>query len=81
MKNYIEQRALQLGQYIAQHNCTIRQVAKIFYLSKSTVHKDVTTRLKQIDLSLYCQVCRVLQNNWKEKHIRGGQSTKQKYLK
>lgn len=80
MNNYIEQRAKQLGQYIVDNHCTVRQVAKIFYLSKSTVHKDVTTRLKQIDNNLYQQVNRVLQTNWKERHIRGGQATKQKYL-
>ncbi|MBQ9707315.1 MAG: sporulation transcriptional regulator SpoIIID [Clostridia bacterium] len=80
MNNYIEQRTKQLGQYIVDNHCTVRQVAKIFYLSKSTVHKDVTTRLKQIDNNLYQQVNKILQTNWKERHIRGGQATKQKYL-
>lgn len=68
------------GQYIVQNNSTIRQAAKSFGVAKSTVHYDLKNRLKCWDRDLYLKVKQVLDNNFKEKHIRGGWATKQKYI-
>lgn len=80
MKGLPEERAVRLAQYIIEKDATVRQAAKGFAISKSTVHKDVTQRLKQISPKLYEQVKKVLEKNKQERHIRGGQATKQKYL-
>ena len=74
-----DERAKQLGLYIQQHQATVWQAASVFKVSKSTVHKDVSQRLKNIDYSLYLKVKEVLENNLKERHIRGGIATKEKY--
>ena len=74
-----DERAKQLGLYIRQHQATVRQAAAVFKISKSTVHKDVSQRLKNIDYSLYLKVKEVLEQNLKERHIRGGIATKNKY--
>ena len=79
MNDFTKHRAIQLGNYIAQTNCTVRYAAKIFGISKSTVHKDVSYRLKNIDFDLYVKAKEVLERNLKERHIRGGIATKQKY--
>ncbi len=76
-----DERARELGQYIIQNNATVRQAAAVFKISKSTVHKDVSQRLRNIDRSLYLKVKAVLEQNLKERHIRGGIATKQKYEK
>ena len=81
MKDNVEERAVQLGEYIAKNNATVRLTAKKYNVSKSTVHKDVSERLKTIDMSLYKQVRQVLEKNKQERHIRGGKATKEKYLK
>lgn len=81
MKDNVEERAVQLGEYIAKNNATVRFTAKKYNVSKSTVHKDVSERLKTINMSLYKQVRRVLDTNKQERHIRGGKATKEKYLK
>ena len=81
MKDYIEQRVTELAHYIVDHNATVRQAAARFAVSKSTVHKDIRSRLKNIDLDLYDQVAEVLQYNLSERHIRGGIATKEKYQK
>ena len=81
MKDYIEQRVTELAHYIVDHNATVRQAAVRFAVSKSTVHKDIRSRLKNIDLDLYDQVAEVLQFNLSERHIRGGIATKEKYQK
>ncbi len=81
MKDYIETRVLELAQYIIDHHATVRQAAKQFCISKSTVHKDMRSRLKHIDLHRYEQVAEVLQFNLSERHIRGGIATKEKYEK
>lgn len=81
MKDNVEERAVQLGEYIAKNNATVRLTAKKYNVSKSTVHKDVSERLKTIDMSLYKQVRQVLDTNKQERHIRGGKATKEKYLK
>lgn len=75
----VEDRARRLGVYIAEEGATVRQAAQKFGVSKSTVHKDVTGRLKSISPALYQQVRGVLDLNKSERHIRGGMATKQKY--
>ena len=79
MKGYIEERAMEIARYIIENNTTVRQAAKQFGISKSTVHKDVTERLKHIDKDLYEEVREVLNQNKAERHIRGGLATKKKY--
>lgn len=73
-------RAVQLGEYTCTYGCTVRATAKAFGISKSTVHKDLTVRLKEEDPTLYKQVKSVLEKNKQERHIRGGLATKKKYL-
>ena len=80
MKDYIEERAVEIAYYIIENNATVRQTAKEFGVSKSTVHKDVTDRLYHINRSLANRTRRVLEQNKSERHIRGGLATKQKYL-
>ncbi len=72
-------RAIELGEYIVETGATVRAVAKVFQVSKSTVHKDVTQRLKQRSPGLYLQVKTVLDKNKQERHIRGGLATRRKY--
>lgn len=79
MRDYIEQRALEIGEYIVEEGATVRQAAKKFGISKSTVHKDVTERLEQVNASLARETRKVLDINKSERHIRGGQATKAKY--
>ena len=74
------ERAVAIGRYVAETGATVRQVAGVFGVSKSTAHKDLTVRLKYENFSLYCQVARVLQKNKQERHIRGGIATREKYL-
>ena len=80
MKDYIEERAVEIANYIIEENATVRQTAKRFGISKSTVHKDVTERLMQINPTLAGQARKVLDVNKSERHIRGGLATKEKYL-
>ncbi len=80
MKGYIEERAVEIANYIIEKNATVRQTAKAFGVSKSTVHKDVTERLIQINPALASQARKVLDINKSERHIRGGMATKEKYL-
>ena len=79
MRDYIEQRALEIGEYIVEEGATVRQTAKKLGISKSTVHKDVTERLEQVNASLARETRKVLDINKSERHIRGGQATKVKY--
>ena len=79
MKDYIEERAVNIACYIIEHNATVRQAAKAFGVSKSTVHKDCAERLVQINPILAAQARAVLDVNKAERHIRGGQATKEKY--
>lgn len=81
MRDYITDRVLEEGFYIAETGATVRATAKIFHSSKSTVHKDVTERLKHIDKDLYKKVKKVLKTNLAERHIRGGEATRRKYKK
>ncbi len=80
MKNYIEERAVEIANYIIQYNATVRQAAKKYGISKSTVHKDCTERLVQVNPALALEVRKVLDVNKSERHIRGGLATKEKYL-
>lgn len=80
MKSYIEERAVDIANYIIEKNATVRQTAREFRVSKSTVHKDVTERLLQINPALAASVRKVLNINKQERHIRGGLATKEKYL-
>ena len=81
MKDYIEERASVLAHYIIDNNATVRKAASVFHISKSTVHKDVTERLMMINQKLAQDVGKILQENKSERHIRGGQATKEKYLR
>ena len=80
MKDYIEERAVEIAYYIIEHKATVRQTAKAFGVSKSTIHKDCTDRLGQINPSLAKEVRGILDINKKERHIRVGMATKEKYL-
>ena len=80
MKDYIEERAVEVAYYIIETKATVRQAAKKFGISKSTVHKDVTERLAQVNPALAKQARKVLDVNKSERHIRGGLATREKYL-
>lgn len=80
MKDLVEERAAMLGAYIVENEATVRAAAKVFGISKSTVHMDVAERLKKVDPFLYKEVRKVLDVNKEERHIRGGLATKEKYM-
>jgi putative DeoR family transcriptional regulator (stage III sporulation protein D) len=80
MKDYIAERAVEIAYYIIENQATVRQTAKQFGVSKSTIHKDVTDRLIQINPQLACEARKVLDRNKQERHIRGGLATREKYL-
>ena len=80
MKQYIEERAIDIAKYIIESNATVRETAKKFGISKSTVHKDVTERLVQINPGLATEARKVLDVNKAERHIRGGLASKTKYM-
>ena len=79
MNSAVKKRAIMLGEYISENKVTVRAAAKIFKVSKSTVHKDITERLEIIDHRLFLKVRKVLQQNKDERHIRGGLATREKY--
>lgn len=79
MIDYLTERILSEGEFIANNGATVRDAGKHFGVGKSTVHKDMTERLKYIDYNLYERVIKVLQINKKERHLRGGIATKNKY--
>lgn len=81
MKDYIEERVLELAQYILENKSTVRKAAKKYNISKSTVHKDITERLEDINPMLAEEVHCILDKNKAERHIRGGMATKEKYLR
>lgn len=78
--NYIDDRVIQSANLILDGNKTVREVARIIGYSKSTVHNDLTDRLKELNNSLYLEVKKILEYNKKIRHIRGGEATKLKYL-
>lgn len=79
MRELGSDRAVLLGEYILETGATVRACAKVFKISKSTVHKDVTERLKRENPQMYREVQTVLQKNKQERHIRGGMATRRKY--
>ena len=79
LKEYIEERAVEIGKYIVDYHATVRQTAKRFGISKSTVHKDATERLPEINPLLAQEAREILDINKSERHIRGGLATKEKY--
>ena len=81
MRDDLERRARELAVYLIERRTTIRDAAKNFSVSKSTVHKDLSERLREIDRSLYVQVKEILEQNKAERHLRGGDATKRKYQK
>ena len=76
-----KERCLILAEYLIENKATVRKVASHFGISKSTVHKDITQNLKRIDQSTYEEVKEILETNKKERHLRGGEATRQKYRK
>ena len=81
MKGQPEERAIQLAQYMIENGATVRQTAAKFGVSKSTVHKDVSSRLRRVDPDLFQRVQAVLARNKAERHLRGGAATRRKYGK
>ena len=79
MYNYIDNRVILEGEFIVKTKSTVRATANFFKLGKSTVHKDVTVRLKTLDKDLYERVREILEINLNERHIRGGIATKKKF--
>lgn len=80
MNKSIKERALLIGSYIKETGQTIRETAKIFGVSKSTAHLDVSKRLRKIKPKLWKEVSKIMAMNFNEKHLRGGEATRQKYL-
>lgn len=74
-----QERCVSLGKYIVDNGATVRSTAKVFGISKSTVHQDITARLEKVNPALQKQVKEVLEKNKQERHIRGGMATKRKY--
>lgn len=73
------ERCVVLGEYLLEHSATVRKAAQVFGISKSTVHKDVTERLHHVNNALWMQVQELLNKNKQERHLRGGEATRQKY--
>jgi putative DeoR family transcriptional regulator (stage III sporulation protein D) len=76
----IDERCVIFAKYLIEHNATVRSVASHFGISKSTVHKDITQALKRVDHGLYTESAEILEKNKRERHIRGGEATRQKYI-
>ncbi len=81
MKGVVEERAVELAEYIVENKATVRAAAKEFGISKSTVHMDVAQRLRRLNPQLYTEVREVLEVNKAQRHIRGGLATREKYKK
>ncbi|MBE7050730.1 MAG: sporulation transcriptional regulator SpoIIID [Ruminococcaceae bacterium] len=80
MKDYIAKRTLDVANYMLETKCTVRGAALKFGVSKSTVHKDISERLKMLSPILYSKAKNLLETNKSERHIRGGNATKRKYM-
>lgn len=80
MKNKTDLRAAELAEYMIEHKTTVRDTAHHFGISKSTVHTDITEKLRNLSPSLYSEVRKVLDTNKAQRHIRGGEATRRKYL-
>ena len=81
MKDLIKERVYQEAYYIIKTKKTLRELSKVFNISKSTIHKDLKDRLKNVDISLYKEVQLIFQNHIETRHIKGGEMTKKKYQK
>ena len=81
VKAAIEKRVLAAAEYIAETGATVRQTARMLGVSKSTVHKDMETRLPQLSSALACEVAQVFAKNKAERHLRGGEATRRRYEK
>ena len=79
MRENIKERVAEIAAYIIEHDATVRAAALVFDVSKSTVHSDMTVRLPMIDEGSFRLVKKILDKNREERHVRGGESTKQKY--
>ncbi len=79
MKEIVEERAVELAEYIVENKTTVRAAAKKFGVSKSTVHMDVARRLRNVNPQLYSEVREILDINKAQRHIRGGLATREKY--
>ena len=79
MQDYIEKRVMEISNYIIESGSTVRQTAGVFGVSKSTVHKDITERLPQINDLVAARLRQILDNNKAERHLRGGEATRRKY--
>ena len=79
MQDYIERRVLEISNYMLESKGTVRHTASVFGVSKSTVHKDLTERLPQINEAIALRVREILEVNKAERHLRGGEATKLKY--
>lgn len=79
MREYIWKRVLEVSRYICQTKSTVRQAARVYGVSKSTVHKDVTERLPRLNPQLAAKVRKVLKQNKAERHLRGGEATRKKF--
>ncbi len=75
-----DERPLRLAEYMLEHKATVREAASVFGISKSTVHKDISVRLKAEYRAVYDEIRELLDNNRSQRHIRGGEATKRKYL-
>ncbi len=73
------ERCVVLGEYMVEHGATVRTAAQVYGVSKSTVHKDVTQNLRQVNHALYLEVRELLLKNKQERHLRGGEATRRKY--
>ena len=80
MNSKIVSRVVEEGQYMVETGKTVREIAKVFHLSKSTIHKDLRERLLEVDVNLYKKVSNILQEHIDIRHIRGGESTRLKFL-
>lgn len=81
IKTYGKERVEILADYVIETGATVRSCAAHFGISKSTVHKDLTEKLKYINKTMYNEVKKVLEINKSERHIRGGEATKKKYMR
>lgn len=81
MNEYINIRVINMANHIIKTKDTIRQTASLFKISKSTVHKDIHTRLKELDINKYNKIKEILEEHIKTRHYKGGESTRQLFLK
>ncbi len=81
MKQYIEDRVLSVADYIINNRATIRETAKVFYVSKGTIQKDVTIRIYELNPQKAIEVEKVMLFNKSQRHLRGGEATRKKYIK